>query len=489
MNKYLKATSYNLVFFIINSLAFLILTPLAIRIMGDEFFGLWSIIFGITQFANIGTLGIGAIVTKFASEVGNKLDASRIITSAIFIVLPMAILTSGILICNRNALAVNINPSPNYVNQLVVALVICAFTILPQFISKVFQGYFLSQLESKFVRTMEFISSVFPLAGGIVISLVERNLVWISLWNLFTQFGILFISIFSASKSVKLKWSPNTGIIKRMISFSAFMFLGSSASIIFQQLDRVLVGMSLGPSAAGVYAVGTSVGSRLAVISGHGTESMIPYASQKNSLGEKEMLYRAYRTLVKYNSLMIESLASLAIMWMYEILAIWISPEYSTEYSYYFSLLILAYGIFSLSRPAYQTLTGLGYVKLTSYIYLVASVAMILSLFFLSRRYGLFGATLANLIMASLLTMNLYAYKIFDKKNYWRHFIADLKWGVIFPSISYIVILFQVPTIYRIGVSLCLGGFVVVTISRDTYFRGQILQVIRGRIIDREEQK
>jgi O-antigen/teichoic acid export membrane protein len=68
LNKYLKAISYNLIFFALSTLAFLILTPLAIRIMGNEFFGLWSIIFAIAQFTNIGTLGIGSIVNKFASE-------------------------------------------------------------------------------------------------------------------------------------------------------------------------------------------------------------------------------------------------------------------------------------------------------------------------------------------------------------------------------------------------------------------------------------
>jgi O-antigen/teichoic acid export membrane protein len=68
MNKYLKAVSFNFTFFILSTMAYLILTPLAIHIMGNEFFGLWSIIFAIAQLTNIGTLGIGSIVNKFASE-------------------------------------------------------------------------------------------------------------------------------------------------------------------------------------------------------------------------------------------------------------------------------------------------------------------------------------------------------------------------------------------------------------------------------------
>lgn len=41
MNKYLKAVTANEFFFLLNTIAFLVLTPLAIRFMGEEFYGVW----------------------------------------------------------------------------------------------------------------------------------------------------------------------------------------------------------------------------------------------------------------------------------------------------------------------------------------------------------------------------------------------------------------------------------------------------------------
>ena len=487
MNKYLKAISHNLIFFAISTLAFLILTPLAIRIMGDEFFGLWTILFAVAQFANIGTLGIGSIINKFASE-NNCTDseASSILSSALIIILPMAFVTIFIIFVFKNVLVDTINPSITYIHQFNVALMICTLSIIPQFINKIFQGYFLSQLKNKFVRTMEFISSIFPLTGGVLITIFEKNLVWLSAWNLFIQIVIFFIFMATATRSIRLEWTPKITTLKRMLGFSTFMFLESSAITLFQQFDRVLVGMTLGSVAAGVYTVATSVGLRLSIITGQATEVIIPYASLKNSLGENEALYQIFRKLSKYISMMIAGLAGLSIIWMREILAIWISPEYATTHSNFFRVLIMAYGFLSLCRPAHQTLTGLGRVQFTSLLYLFVSVIMLTSLVFLSHRFGLNGAAYANVVMVILLAMNLWTYKILNKKLDWRHVFADLKWGILMPIIAYLVILTNAPWYYRAGYSLLLGALVYIMLNKDTFIKSQLGQITQRSTLEKE---
>jgi O-antigen/teichoic acid export membrane protein len=67
VNKYLKAVSFNFLYLITSTIAFLILTPVAIRVMGEEFYGLYVILSSIMLFSNIGNLGIGTIVNKFYS--------------------------------------------------------------------------------------------------------------------------------------------------------------------------------------------------------------------------------------------------------------------------------------------------------------------------------------------------------------------------------------------------------------------------------------
>lgn len=440
MNKYLKAISYNLIFFVINALAFIILTPLAIRTMGDEFYGLWIIIFAIMQFTNIGTLGIGSVVNKFASEDDSPdFDVGNIISSALTIIMPMAILTAIVLLIAKNIIIGYLNISTTYAEQFKLAITVCSISVIPQYLNKVLQGYFLSQIMNRFVRSLDLVSNVFPWIGGIIIAMIEKNLLWMSILNLVIQTGIAVIYSLILSRKIRRLSAPNYQTIKRMLSFSIFMFVESSAITLFQQFDRILVGFTQGPILAGVYSVGTSVGLRLSMITGQATEVMIPYASLKDTLGDQLKLYSTFRNMSRYISIMLAAISSVVIIWMHEILYVWISPEYADHYASAFKILILAYNLLSLSRSGHQTLTGMGKVKFTSMVYMFSSIFMLASLYFLSRYFGLIGAASANLMMVSILLFNLLVYKILNKQIRWRSVFEDLGWGIFLPIIIYLL--------------------------------------------------
>ena len=101
-------------------------------------------------------------------------------------------------------------------------------------------------------------------------------------------------------------------------------------------MDRVIVGF-VGPATAGVYAVGTSVGLRMSMVTGQATEVMIPYASLKDAANDRFKLYAVFRKLSKYISLMVACLGGLLVLWMDEILSLWISPAYASNYSNIFA--------------------------------------------------------------------------------------------------------------------------------------------------------
>ena len=87
--KYLRAIFSNYIFFILNTIFFLVITSVSIRVMGEDFFGLWSIINAILLFSGVGTLGMGAIINKFGSEEGDlAAKAEEILTAGMIIIFP-----------------------------------------------------------------------------------------------------------------------------------------------------------------------------------------------------------------------------------------------------------------------------------------------------------------------------------------------------------------------------------------------------------------
>ena len=164
----------------------------------------------------------------------------------------------------------------------------------------------------------------------------------------------------------------------------------------------------------------------------------------------------------------------LLVVWMKEILTIWISSEYASNYSEVFSLLVLAYLISSLSRPGHQTLTGMGYVRFTAKIYFAMSILMIAGVYLLSSRYGLIGAAGANLSSILLLTFNLYVHYKLKGQISFKEFMAYNGWAICFTFAGYLLILFSVPTILRILYSILIITFALIWCWRDRFIRGKI---------------
>jgi len=485
MNKYLRAISANMIFFIISTVFFLVITPVAIKVMGEEFYGLWSILIALTLLSNVGALGINAIVMKFSSEAaaGNVEEGwNRVLTAGYLLVGAMAILITVVFVFSRNLIADNIRTSIEFKEQFRQALLWVAAGILPQFLSLVPQGFLIGQLKNRVARSIALFSSVSLWGGAVVLTLFEKNLVHITAWCFLTNllaFGFYILSI--QRHGWQFQWSFHFLTFKKMLNFSGWMFLQSLSIALFSQCDRLIVGVTLGPALAGVYSVGTSIALRLSLVVGQVTEVMLPYASLKDSLGHQQSLYLTFRHLSNYVGLFLALTSSFLILWMQEILSLWISPDYAVRYANPFCVLIIAYSFLSLSRPAHQTLTGIGRVRFAALIYFFSTVLMLLGVFILSQRFGLLGAATADVMMIFLLTYNLYIYYRYGKSFSWLVIFTDLGWGFFLPIIVYALSLLfpQISFVHKSVATLVLISCFAFVMASDQVLKRSVSQLIQ----------
>lgn len=490
MNKYIKAIFYNLIFFTISTLAFLILTPLAIRIMGDEFYGLWSILNAILVFSRIGNLGIGVVVIKFASEKsGANAGANAIITAGALIAIPMAMVSCGILILTRGWIIPRIAMPQALQEEFNQSIVIASLCLFPQYLSLVANGYLLSQLKNGLSRFIELVIQITSLSGAIIVAKATHNLKFMVSWMLIMQVLKMICLYYFVFRITGYLLKFNEATFRRMIKFSLFNFLETLAINIFQQLDRVSVGFMLGPTAAGAYAVGTSVSLRLSMITGQVTDVMVPYASRKHTENDHTTLFENFRNMTRLINVVLAVMGGLLVVWMKEILTIWISSEYAINYGEVFCLLVLAYVILSLSRPGHQTLTGMGHVRFMARIYFATSLLMIAGIYLLSPRYGLIGAAIAKLSSILLLIFNLYAYYQLRGRISLKKFIADNGWAISFTFAGYLLVLFGVPIILRILFSILIISLALIWCWRDNFIRGQIKLILDKLITNINKSK
>lgn len=478
MNKYLKAALSNTVFFIFNTVFFLVITSIALRIMGEKFYGLWAILNAILLLSNVGTLGLGLVVNKFSSEAGeNALPPDVIFSTGALLVLPMAIIVAGGIIVLRTWIAKQLNLSGGLAEQFQLALTFTAFSIFFQFFSLIPYGYLLGQLKNTLVRTIELGINISLWIGVVFLAFHFKNLAWMALWGLVIQ-GIGMVLFFSfASHSVHFYWKVYPEAIQKMLSFSGFTFLESLAVSIFQHFDKILVGFVLGPATAGVYTVATSIGLRIPMITGQVTEVLVPYTSLKESLGKNIEIYKTFRLVSQIMGILAGLIASMLILWMNKILSLWISVEYAEKYSLLFRIIVFAYLFLALVRSGHQTLVGAGKVKFTSMVYLGTSILMISGVFFFSQHFGLVGAGSANFFMIFLFAFNLRTYYFASPKKFpYKNVFFDNGFPLIITLVIFRLTFFSFANhmIYQLLISVALTLISILFVFKEKTVRKQI---------------
>lgn len=476
MNRYLRAISSNLIFFVLNTTFLFVSIPFAVRIMGEEFYGLWIVLKSILMVGGIGSASLGTVVMKFSSEAPDGEDAdmqaNRVMSSAYIIAISISLLMASILVLMRGVINSAIGVSSVYQEQLAKTIPWVAFAIFPYSMSFIPLGFLLSRLDHWRARLLEFSYSCSGLVGVIIISIIEKNLVWIGIW-LLGVYCLYYCSLFLRERELKpFRFIRHSTTQKRVCNFFGFMALQSVAINFFQQFDKILVGFLLSPALAGVYSIGTSLGLSLSLITGQATEVMVPYASLKETSGARPQLYISFRRLSRYVSWVLALISGLLLIWMPEFLYLWISPQYSQRYAQPFRILIFAYMLLSLCRPGHQTLIGMGKVKVASLVYILTTVLMIGGLIVFSHFFGLLGAVSANLLMVFLLFYNLYIYKMLGPPYFWVEALRDLGVGVVLTVSIFILVIFIPfsPLWMKLLTSFTLVSFIVVVFWRDRDF-------------------
>lgn len=483
MNKYIKAISANLIFFGISTIFFFLVTPIAIKLMGEEFYGLWIVFLSLILLSNAGTFGIDTIVNKYVAEVSAKEDSKKIynqiISAGFIIIFGFAVSISIILFALRNILISNINTNQIFKSQLPIALILLIIGIFPQFFSRVPQGFLLSQLKNSQVRLIDLLSSIFLWVGAIIIAVFGKNLINLAVWALTINFLTLFLYIEVMRKNqFQYSFDFNSKVLRSMLSFSGWMSIETISVAFFQQFDRILVGIIINPAAAGVYAVGTSIGLRLTMITKQVTEVMLPYTSLNISLGNTEKIYLTFRKLVSYVNISLAAISCTLIFWMPEIVSIWISPTYSEKYSNIYRIIIFTYSLFTIGHPGRQTLIGMGKAKLVALMYSGNSIIFLICIYILSKIAGLPGAAWSNITMIFLVGFNILSYKYLSGNFIWGHFFKDGLYWVLLPASTYIFVLFNEALNLKIIINLAILLFLLFIfgknnngIFRKNYFR------------------
>jgi O-antigen/teichoic acid export membrane protein len=419
-----NASLMNVVYLAVQSLLFVVMTPLLLKTLGPKVYGLWTILAAIIGFANLGNFGIGAGVTKYVSEFSVSEKAGTQISAVIsfsflFLLLSGALMGMMIFFLSH-WIATKMAHQASEVIQLANALGIISWGIALVFLMQLPKSILFGLVYHKVVGAIDLAQGIIIFSAALIIGLRGGGIVALALSLMLinlTFLLILFFVAFHVTRSFGLRFTLNRDLTRKLFQYSLFAWISSLGSILFSQADRVLVGILLGPVAAGAYSICTGVAARLHSLSGSVTQALIPFASSYRAAGKNTEIAKVFLHLLRLVGCLLAAVGIGLILWSTSILSIWISPQFSINYGKSFQILILAYAIYAMAAPGNQIAFGLGHPKMVGLATIGSGLLMLLLIWFLSSPLGLTGVGLANTSTFLMLWVSLFTAKLIGLPN------------------------------------------------------------------------
>jgi O-antigen/teichoic acid export membrane protein len=181
-----------------------------------------------------------------------------------------------------------------------------------------------------------------------------------------------------------------------MLKFTAFTGVSGLGILLFSTVDRIVVGILLGPSAVAYYAIAAGIAANLVTIAGVLTQPLMPAASSWSSSGQWERA-RKYLTRSTWAIAVLElALAAILLLISRPAMNLWLGADFAAHVLTPFRILVLVYAVTALNAPAYHIANGSGLPQIPALGETVGGVLTVVLILVLGGPWGLTGAAWAN---------------------------------------------------------------------------------------------
>jgi O-antigen/teichoic acid export membrane protein len=385
----------------------LVLAAGLVRTLGASDYGLIIMALAVSALSTSVSPAIAATTTRFVSEVSAtaamQADVSRILTGSLMTVAVMDLLLMSIAAAFAGPLSgavfgASIASRPDIIPIMLLAVASLCVQQVDGVIAATLRGL----LQFKWQAVMEVFSRLVLVIAVIAAARLSGS-VKVTLMVYCASFGISCVARFNIVKRClnvrRLLSRPHARDMKRLMSFSGWMWLNAIATMAYGSVDRIIVGRVSGTTAMAEF----NVYMQLAQLVHFVPASLFAFAypvfgalsvNVRSHAAQVKFLYSRYFVRCIAISL---SIAAVLMIIMRPLLRGLTAGALPLSHESAFMLLIVNFLVLSVSIIPYYATLGLGSARSVS---LVSSVSMLVSLgmtVVLTPRLGLEGAVFARL--------------------------------------------------------------------------------------------
>lgn len=500
--KIIKNTVFNAMgqFFLI--VVSLLLTPYIVRHLGIERFGIWAIVFVVTEYFGLLDLGIGTSFIKYVAEFYARKDFEKINqiinTGFVFysmfsgiILLLICFITDSILVLLNIPLFLRAEAS----FALMIGFLVFGISNALNPYTSILEG--LQRMDLNYKATLavlipNVVGTIFVLESGYGLKGLLFN------QSITVVLGIMIKIIMSFRILPQLKFNPfffSTEMIKKLLKFGSKLQISRVAYVVNFQMDKLLITYFLGIGSVAFYQLGSSITQKMRQIPLVLVSALVPAVSEVEVRNGKESLGKVYLKGSKYLIFVSTPLLFFVSSNAYLIMLIWMGEGYENAA---LVIQILSGGYFAATVSGVASSIAVGVARTEfemRYGLLMAPMNLFLSLI-LVIKCGLAGVVVGT--SASLIFGSFYFLRMFHRylnapiDDFIRLFCKPVAACVLPTLLSIVLTYYFWPTMLSagrvfnlsilIGIGILFLGLYLVCIKITKYFDAYDADLFKDRI-------
>jgi O-antigen/teichoic acid export membrane protein len=192
--------------------------------------------------------------------------------------------------------------------------------------------------------------------------------------------------------------SISKAAFSEVFGFGFFSWVQAVAGCIFNQADRLLIGVLLGTSAVAYYSVCVQAAQPIHGLIAAGLHFLFPHLSARLSKAPASQLRAIVLSILQLNVAAAVILCVPLVLFSNLTLRLWMGASFAQQAWPVLSIVAIGFGFLALNVTGHYALLALGHVRLVSMLNLAGGAAMLLAMVLLAPRFGLAGAAIGRLL-------------------------------------------------------------------------------------------
>lgn len=411
-------------------------TPLMLRMLGQAEYGLYSLSNSVISYLSLLSFGFGSTIVRYIAKyraVGDRKAEEE--TFGFFLMLygflGVLVMAGGVILSASAGGIFAKGLTSGEIGKMRVLTLIMAFNTALSFPLSVFSSMAVAHERYFFRKVMDIVSTAAaPIANLIALYLGFAS-VGMALAATVVQFLLAPISVGYCFRELKLRprfvRMPGS-LIREMLGFSIFVFIGTLVDMLFWATDKVILGMLASSVAVAVYNVGGTFNNIVMQLSTSISGVLVPrITSMVITNTPKEEWSNLFIRVGRLQFLIIGLIISGFSVFGRVFIDLWAGPDYAD--AFWVAVLTL----FPLCIPLIQN-TGLSIVvaqnkhQFRAIVYLIIAILNVVTTWLTVPTMGIIGAALCSCVSYLLgqgLIMNIYYYKVtgLDIPRFWGNIL------------------------------------------------------------------